>query len=301
MISAIETIGLTKIYTGRGSRNACPALDAVSFAVEAGQIIAILGLNGAGKSTLIKILLDLVRPTSGEAFLFGKSVRSHLWKELVGYLPESFQPPPGFTARTLLHHLGRLSGLHGRKLADRTGTVLGLVGLTENRSQRIRTLSKGMLVRLGIAQAFLHEPRLLFLDEPTEGLDPAARKLVRNLLLDLRANGTTVLLNSHLLSEIEFVADRVIILHRGKVVANGTLAELLPPDDSFEVESPTEPGIGKWEFRSAGSSWVCEVPSLRELNQLLSELNAKSIRVTAVKPKRTTLEDVFFSYVSGIP
>jgi len=302
MTSSIETINLTKTYRGQNPHTARPALDGVTFDVQPGEIAAVLGLNGAGKSTLMKILLDLVRPTSGKVFLFGKPVQSKAWKQSVGYLPESFHSPPAFTAERLLRYLGQLSGMRDKRLADRISDVLENVGLTENRSRRVGTFSKGMVTSLGIAQALLHEPQLVFLDEPTEGLDPAARKRVRGFLHDLRAGGASILVNSHVLSEIEFVADRIIILHKGRIAANGTLADLLPRGHSLEVEISSDPGsIGQWKFRAEGPSWICEVAGMEELHRLLADLNTRSISISSVKPKRITLEDVFFTYVGGEP
>lgn len=298
MTPAIETLALSKTYHRLGGKGAIAALDSVSATINEGEVFALLGLNGAGKSTLVKILLDLVRPTSGKALLFGEPVGSRTWKPYVGYLPELFRVPRNIAPSALLRHLGELNRLRGEKLSERIGKVLEKVGLTEVASQKVHTFSKGMVLRLGIAQTLLHEPRLLFWDEPTEGLDPLGRKLIRNLLVELRSIGTTFFLNSHLLSEIELVADRVAILHKGRIVAQGTMAQLLPKGDRFKVEVSREPILeGSWQFNRQGSSWVCEVVGPEELKRLLSQLESRSVGVVGVQPTRTTLEEVFFSYV----
>ena len=298
MNPVIETDHLAKVYRTKLGKPSITALNEVSLTVAQGEIFALLGLNGAGKSTLTKILLDLVRPTSGTVSLFGQPVSSGRWKSKVGYLPELFQAPKGLTAKALLRYIGELSGLRGKTLSGRIDEILETVGLRNALFQKVDTFSKGMVLRLGIAQAMLHEPPLLLLDEPTEGLDPLGRKTIRGLLIELRGKGTTILLNSHLLSEIELVADRIAILHRGQIVAIGAMTELLPQNHQFEVEVSLNPSLpGSWQFQQQASSWLCEVQGSDQLQQLLSALQSKSIPVVAVRSTRTTLEDVFFSYV----
>jgi ABC-2 type transport system ATP-binding protein len=202
------------------------------------------------------------------------------------------------SAKQVLRYLGELSGLNGTNLAARVDETLQKVGLSDASNRKVNTFSKGMVLRLGIAQALLHQPELLLLDEPTEGLDPLGRKMVRNLLTDLSSNGVTILLNSHLLSEIELVAHRIAILHKGRLAAEGKLHDLLPRDQRFEVEVSGNPSLDhSWQFHRAGSSWLCKVQG-DELHRVLLALEAKAVRVLAVRPLRTSLEDVFFSYVS---
>jgi len=299
MSSIIETHNLSKTYRTNFGKRRILALHEVSLKVQQGEIFALLGLNGAGKSTLIKTLLDHVRPTSGQAFLFGEPIRSsNKWKHRVGYLPELFSAPKLMNANQVLRYLGELSGLKGKNLAARVDETLQKVGLGDASNQKVNTFSKGMVLRLGIAQALLHQPELLLLDEPTEGLDPLGRKMIRNLLTELSCNGVTILLNSHLLSEIELVAHRIAILHKGHLVAQGKLSDLLPQDQRFEVEVSLNPSLNdSWQFHPAGSNWLCEVQGY-ELQHLVSALETKAIPVLAVRPIRTSLEDVFFSYIS---
>lgn len=299
MEAVITTKNLTKVYGSRLRKaNRVHAVREISIEVYRGEIFALLGLNGAGKTTLVKLLLDLVRPTSGSAFLFGQPVSSGTWKPRVGYLPELFQPQKQLKARAVIRFLGELSGLKGRDLRNRVDDVLEEVGLEKVGFQKVGTFSKGMVMRLGIAQALLHKPELLFLDEPTEGLDPLGRKKVRELLLDLRNRGVTVFLNSHLLSEVELIADRVGILHKGKVVALGTLRDLMPQDQSYRVEVASKPTPDdQWQFQEQGGGWVGVVQGVDNLERLLGHLRTRGIALVSVQPVRTTLEDVFTSYV----
>ncbi|MBI3578322.1 MAG: ABC transporter ATP-binding protein [Ignavibacteriales bacterium] len=297
MSTVIEIRQLSKTYKQFFKRTGVVALYNVSLAVQEGEIFGLLGLNGAGKSTLIKILLNLVRPTSGEAFLFGKAVTSRHLNNSVGYLPELFSAAGTMNAMKVLQYLGELSGLRGKSLASQIEKNLQRLGLADASSQKLNTFSKGMILRLGIAQALLHSPRLLFLDEPTEGLDPDGRRLIRALLMELSANGVTILLNAHALSEIELVAHRIGILHKGRLVAEGKISDLMPRDQRLEIRVSSNPGTkDKWLFQPQGPHWVLEVEA-SELPQLASLLGAKSIPILAVRPIRTTLEDVFFSFL----
>lgn len=292
----IEINSVSKDYrTGLG-KSRVHALSDVSMKVKEGEVVAVLGLNGAGKSTLAKVILDLVRPSAGEVLLFSRPVREQKWKGQIGYLPELFAAPKGMNAVQVLRSLGELSGMKGKRLSSRMDEILALLGLTDVADRRIETFSRGMTLRLGIAQALLHEPRLLFLDEPTEGLDPFGRKLIRNLLKSLAGNGITVVLNSHLLSEVELVADRIAILHRGKLVVEGELGKLLPADERFEIQVDTNPALEGWEFENEGAGWSCEVRGSEKLRELLTQLHAHGHQAQVI-PRRSTLEEVFFSYL----
>jgi ABC-2 type transport system ATP-binding protein len=195
MTPAIETRALSKRYGAKGGPRTVTALDEVSLTVGRGEIFALLGLNGAGKSTFIRIVLDLIRPSSGEAMVLGVAAGSSDWKRQVGYLPELFRAPSGFTVLGLLRYLGHLNGIEGAKLEQRIEVVVMTLGLTETAAQRVDSLSKGTMLRLGIAQAILHDPELIIFDEPTDGLDPAGRRLMRDLLISLKQRGKTVVLN----------------------------------------------------------------------------------------------------------
>jgi ABC-2 type transport system ATP-binding protein len=299
MGAVVEVVGLSKVYKHFASGEGITALDNVSLSVVEGEVFALLGLNGAGKTSLIKIILDLVRPTTGHTLLFGNKASRREWKGQVGYLPEMFQPPKDYTSESLLTYFGKLSGLDATNLAHRINETLETVGLSEVRTKTIGSFSKGMVLRLGVAQAMLHKPRILFLDEPTDGMDPLGRKVIRELIVQLRREGSTVFLNSHLLSEVELIASRVAILNRGHVVVVGTLEELLPRDNRFEIEIDTDPTrlLPRSEFMPRGDSWIAIASAPEHLKRILADLDAHDIRVAGVRPVRTTLEDVFFSYI----
>src|SRR5712691_5306287 len=221
MTSALAVRGLAKRY------GTVQALRGVDLSVEPGELVGLLGPNGAGKSTLVKIAVGLVHPSAGTAEVAGAPAGSLAARRALGYLAELFRFPGWHTADEVLTLHQRLAGSRGGE--RERGELLELVGLADARRRRVEDMSKGMQQRLGIAQALVGSPRVLFLDEPTSALDPVGRRTVRTLLEELQQRGVAVLLNSHLLSEIELVCDRVVILLGGRVVTAGTPAELARP------------------------------------------------------------------------
>ncbi|MBI2862666.1 MAG: ABC transporter ATP-binding protein [Chloroflexi bacterium] len=213
--------GLRKVY------GSVIALADLTLTVEEGEVFGFLGPNGAGKTTAMKLLLGLAHPTAGEAWLLGRPPSTREARQQVGFLPEHFRFHEWLRAKEFLDLHGRLYGMPLERRRRRVAEVLEWVGLAERANDQLHAFSKGMLQRIGIAQAMLNEPRLLFLDEPTSGLDPLGRREVRELIRKLKAQGVTVFLNSHLLSEVELVCDRVAIVNRGQVVRLGPLLELL--------------------------------------------------------------------------
>ena len=203
------------------------ALHGLDLQVQPGEVFGFLGPNGAGKTTTVKVLLGLVGATSGVARIFGKPAGDAEARRRVGYLPENFRFHDWLTGDSLLDFHARLSGVSLAERRERIPKVLDLVGLHGRGRDRIRSYSKGMTQRIGLAQAIIHEPDLVLLDEPTSALDPVGRREVRDLIRSLRARGMTVFLNSHLLSEVEMVCDRVAIVDRGRVVRSGPLEDLL--------------------------------------------------------------------------
>jgi len=314
MMNVIHTKELIKVYN-RWTKHHIKALDGVTIEVEEGKIFALLGPNGSGKSTLIKILLGLVKPTSGTTYIFNcavnsspegmpahnsneAQVHSQNSKTTIGYLPELFQVPKYFTAFALLKFLGELSGLSGKSLTMKIEEILDMVNLADSISKKVGSFSKGMIQRFGIAQAIFHNPSLLILDEPTEGLDPSGRKIVRDLLVKLRNEGKSIFLNSHLLSEVELIADHIAILNKGKVVTQGSLVDILPNNQQFEIYLSTKPTIeGDWNISQSGIGWKITVQGSNQLQQILAIVESKNIHVDTVKPLQTTLENVFFSYI----
>jgi len=270
--------------TGLGKRyGAQVALDGVDLEVGHGELVGLLGPNGAGKSTLVKIVCGLVRPTAGRAEVCGAPAGSRAARRAIGYLAELFRFPGWSTADELLRLHQRLAGSEGGD-AERA-ELLERVGLSEARNRPVEDMSKGMQQRLGIAQALVGGPRLLLLDEPTSALDPVGRRAVRQLLEGLRGRGVAVLLNSHLLSEVELVCDRVVIINRGRTVAAGRPADLAQRS-GVEVET----GSGLRRFPEAGRE---DTPAI------VARLVAEGERVYSVREVSASLEDVYLEAVEG--
>jgi ABC-2 type transport system ATP-binding protein len=275
MRPALAVRGLGKRY-GR-----VQALGGVDLSVAAGELVGLLGPNGAGKSTLVKIACGLVRPSEGSAEICGARAGSAAARRALGYLAELFRFPGWVTAYELLVLHQRLARSDGG--AAERAELLELVGLAEARDRRVEEMSKGMQQRLGIAQALVGAPRLLLLDEPTSALDPAGRRTVRELLERLRERGHAVLLNSHLLSEVELVCDRVAIISRGRLVAEGSPSELSRPR-GVEVET-------------ASGSRLFEGAVREDAPAIVARLVAEGEEIYCVRVLATSLEDVYLEAV----
>jgi ABC-2 type transport system ATP-binding protein len=258
------------------------ALHDLTLRVAPGECLGFLGPNGAGKSTAVKMLVGLVRPTGGGAEVLGKPVGDRATRARIGYLPELFRYPDWLAAREVLAFHARLLQLNdaGRAI----DLVLLEVGLSDRAGDRVGTYSKGMQQRLGLAVALLGEPEIVFLDEPTSALDPVGRSDVRALIERLRARNTTVFLNSHLLGEVERVCDRVCVVDRGRVVAQGTV-DALTGGETRGVRVRSDDGWREYDVAPA------EIPGL------IARLVADGVRIHAVEPKQTTLEDRFLALV----
>ncbi len=259
------------------------ALRGVDLAVDEGQLVGLLGPNGAGKSTLVKIACGLVRPSGGRAEICGHPAGSLAARARIGYLAELFRFPDWARADEVLELHQKLAGSRGG--AAERSELLELVGLADARDRRVEAMSKGMQQRLGLAQALVGNPRLLLLDEPTSALDPVGRRTVRQLLEELRRRGVSVLLNSHLLSEVELVCDRVAIIASGALVAEGRPADLVKPR-GVEVETAS----GKRVIEGAGRD---------DAPRIVSDLVAAGERVFGVRVLSSTLEDVYLEAVGG--
>ena len=273
------------------------AVDGVSFTVGRGEVVGLLGPNGAGKTSVIKMLLGLVRPDAGEVLLLGRPARDPESRAKVGYLPELFRYQPWLTAAEVLRLHVRLAGVEVS--AEERRECLAVVGLTDRAGDRVGGFSKGMQQRLGLAVALVARPELVVLDEPTSALDPIGRVDVRDLLLSLKAEGVAVLLNSHLIGEVERVCDRVVILDKGRVAASGTLPELLGQRelrlrlDGVTAEAEQRLATAGRLGRS-GDSFTIALPvdeSATTVPDLVADLVRLGVRVHAVEPGRISLEE----------
>jgi ABC-2 type transport system ATP-binding protein len=290
--------GLVKRY-GRRS-----AVDGVTFTVGAGETVGLLGPNGAGKTTTVKMLLGLVRPTAGTAALFGAPAVDPAARRRVGYLPEQFRFPPWLTGAGLLDLHGRLVGLDRDRRAAQAAEVLELVGLAGREGDRIGGYSKGMQQRIGLAQALMGHPALVILDEPTSALDPIGRRDVRDVVRALRDRGTAVVLNSHLLSEVEMVCDRVVIVDRGRVVRSGRLDELAGGAlelrirlDRIDARALDLLGGHGEVVAHEGDEVLVTLDDPGAVADLSGELVAAGYGLLALVPLQRTLEEVFVELV----
>ncbi len=297
---AIETSHLRKEF---GSK---VAVQDLTLAVPRGEVFGFLGPNGAGKTTAVKMLMALVRPTSGSARLLGHSPDDPLAKERIGFLPELFRFHEWLTAYEFLDFHGQLYGMDADKRRRRIPEVLELVGLSHESGYRLGTFSKGMQQRIGIAQAVLNWPEVVLLDEPTSALDPLGRRDVRDLIRLLKDEGRTVFLNSHLLSEVEMVCDRVAIIDRGRVIATGGLQELLAEVLEVEIEAAGLTPETRREIEALGQPLeaadgrIALRLSDRERIPLVAEAVVRAGgRLYSLTRRRGSLEDLFIRVVEG--
>ncbi|HJT81367.1 MAG TPA: ABC transporter ATP-binding protein [Chthoniobacterales bacterium] len=277
--AAVSVRSLTKIYPLPFRRGQVRAVRDLNLEIDPGQVYGLLGPNGSGKSTTLKTILGLVWPSSGETRIFGKSSREVASRAEVGFLPENPYFYKYLTAEETLRFFGRLSGLDRKSLPRRIDELLGIVGLTAARKRRLATYSKGMLQRIGLAQAMIHNPRLLVLDEPTAGVDPVGSREICNLILSLKSQGITVLLSSHLLAQAQEICDRVAILAEGILVREGRLEDLISRANQTDV--------------------VVENASTEMLSALDDVVNRHGGRLVAHRKSTRTLEELFLEATGG--
>lgn len=271
--AAVAVEGLTKVFPIPFHRQSIVAVRDLNLRVEPGEVYGLLGPNGSGKSTTLKIILGLVSPTRGQTKIFGLDSSLVQSREAVGFLPENPYFYKFLTGEETLRFFGKLCGLTGARLQERVAELLELVGLTNTRHQRLKTYSKGMLQRIGLAQALINQPKLVVLDEPTAGVDPGGSRDIRDLIVDLKRRGTTVLVSSHLLSHVQEICDHVGILARGVLVREGRLEELIAIENRSELV-----------LENATDTLVEEIKKLAERS------NAK---VIGRRRSTTTLERLF--------
>ena len=279
---AIQTTGLEKIYRSRWGGREIRAVSDLSLRVPVGVKFGLLGANGAGKTTFVKMLLSAVNPSAGVATIFGKDAREPESRRPVGYLPENHRFPTYLTGSGMLHFYGSLSGMDYTDRKRRVPELLEQVGLKDWGEVRIRKFSKGMLQRLGLAQALIHRPRLLVLDEPTDGVDPVGRRQIREILGTLTDAGVTIFINSHLLSEVGSFCDYVAILKKGQLALEGKMSDLLA-GGGYRITGQT----------ASGERIERNVPTRDEANRLIDQIRAGHGWVESLAPTINSLEDIF--------
>ncbi|MGA0162998.1 MAG: ABC transporter ATP-binding protein [Bdellovibrionota bacterium] len=313
----IEVSGLSKFYKQHFWSTRKKVLNDVSFHVEAGEIFGFLGPNGSGKSTTIKILLEIIFPSSGSAKLLEKPLGDRGVKRQIGFLPENPYFYDYLTAEQFLRFHGHLQQMSGRQLSKRIPEVLDVVGMRGTAKYRLRSFSKGMLQRVGLAQAILHDPKLVILDEPMTGLDPIGRKEVRDIMIDLRQQGKTVFFSTHILSDVESICDRVAILNKGNLLSCGRLDELVSVESKY-VDLVWDRSPQQWEkwlqefhaeYISQGDGLYCKlIPAAEEaapqfedrLQKMIASGLSQGGRLHSVSRKSETLEDLFVRQVGHL-
>jgi len=303
---AIEIQNLTKIYSLGFFKQRMKALDNISLTVSEGEIFGFLGPNGAGKTTTLKIMTGLNRSTSGSILLFGQDCKEPTVREVVGYLPEQPYFYDYLTAQEFLGFYGRLFGLRGNVIESRIALLLKMVGMERARDLPLRKFSKGMLQRIGIAQALINEPKLVVFDEPMSGLDPIGRREVRDLILRMREEGKTVFFSSHIISDVEMICDRVAILDRGKIRAEGTIDDLLQKKNmTREIEfAISNPDV--LQLLGSLATIITKTPerllisvSEDHVEQVLDLAKQKGAKLLSLVAHKQSLEELFTEKVSG--
>lgn len=293
--------GLRKEFRLGFTRKRVVAVREVSFSVKQGDIFGFLGPNGAGKTTTIKMLTGLIRPSAGSATLFGHPIPSPKAMRQIGFLPENPYVYPYLTPTEFVEMCGRLSGLSGKAVRDRTRRVLDRVGILYAADRPARRLSKGMLQRTGLAAALVADPELLILDEPMSGLDPVGRKEVKDLILDERASGRTIFFSTHILSDVETLCDDVVILRQGSIVVRGRLDELLRQDAQRVTAVLIDPE-GRLEtwcreaghgVERAGARLQVEIEGRAQVQPLIERAVQAGVEVEQITPRHETLEELF--------
>ena len=310
MVNASDELAIDLHYVEKIYPRKVHALRGIDMQVGRGEIFGLLGPNGAGKTTLVKIMLTVIRPTRARGMVLGRPVGHKPTLARVGYLPEDHGFPLYLTARHALEYYAALSKIKRAEGKRRTAELLAVVGMSDWANRPLRTFSKGMMQRIGLAQAMVHDPDLIILDEPTDGLDPIGRREIRSVLTGLRDQGKTIFINSHLLSVLEMVCDRVAILNEGRVVRQGTLDELTRDRMYYEIE------LGSGDLASAADLIRSALPQAQTvgventcirvecakpeaIQPGIDVLRSNGLVISAVRPMRQSLEDLFIETVAG--
>lgn len=300
--AAIDITNVRKRYRGR-----VEALRGIDLKVPKGEIFGLLGPNGAGKSTLLKVLLTIIKPNHCGGVMLGQPIGHKQTLQKVGYLPENAQFPGYLTGRQVIRYSAGLSGICSRFCAKREAELLDFVGMNDWANRKIRTYSKGMKQRIGLAQALVNDPEIVFLDEPTDGVDPQGRKEIRKVLQSLREQGKTVFVNSHLLGELEMVCDSVAILHKGELVKQGRLEDLTAESGSYQLRY-------RGELGGESAQRLQQLPDLllspgvieaegcdaQKIQEVIDILRSENLVIEELTRLRQSLEDFFLDTVKGV-
>jgi ABC-2 type transport system ATP-binding protein len=294
---AIESNGLTKHY----SRGKIKALTDCNISVEKGKIFSLLGPNGAGKTTLFRLLLGIALPTKGEGKILGKDIKDPEARKNVGYLSEDHRLPGYLNGEQFLYYYGKMSGVSNYDLSIKIPQLLKQVKLDDRKALKLMKYSKGMLQRLGTAQALINDPEIIFLDEPTDGIDPIGRIEIREILLDLKNKGKTIFINSHLLSEVERISDEIAILKQGNLIKKGNTGDFLESTGRYHISVEQDKkdllkDIFKRrniEHEVSEGGFSAAISGLSELNGLIDEIRRENINIENIEHLKNTLEDYF--------
>ncbi len=303
MSQIIEIKNVTKLYSAR-SKHPVKALSDFSLSVEEGTVFGLLGPNGAGKTTLVKALLGMISIDSGELNILGEKVSDVSIHTEIGYLPENHRFPPFMKGVDVLMLLGSLSGLATVELKEKIEFYLKKFQLESAASRKVKTYSKGMMQRLGLIQAVIHNPKVIFLDEPTDGVDPIGRKAIRDFIAELKNEGKTIFINSHLLSEVEMICDRVAIMNKGELVKTGTIDELLHEENSFYINIEDRdnlvysiPELNDYEIKIGQNKITLNNGNYETLNKLIDILRKNGIMVKGSGESKVSLEEFFIETI----
>ena len=304
-MAIISTKNITKEFSAKSfSKEKITALNKFTFEVNQGEIFGLLGPNGAGKTTLVKVLLGILFPNEGEAQIFEKDINDESIKSKIGYLPENHKFPNYLNGEQVLRYFGKLSGMSDIDAKKKSEEYLKLVDMEKWKKTKIKKYSKGMMQRLGMAQALINDPELIFLDEPTDGVDPIGRKEIRDILINLRSLGKTVFLNSHLLSEIELICDRVAILNKGVLIKEGSIEEMTTSEDNYKFittemnEEVVNALLTKYKaVLQSKHEFQYRSDDLKGVNDVIDFLRSKKVLIQDVTKEKNTLESMFINLI----
>lgn len=304
-MAIISTKNITKEFSAKSfSKEKITALNKFTFEVNQGEIFGLLGPNGAGKTTLVKVLLGILFPNEGEAQIFEKDINDESIKSKIGYLPENHKFPNYLNGEQVLRYFGKLSGMSDIDAKKKTEEYIKLVDMEKWKKTKIKKYSKGMMQRLGMAQALINDPELIFLDEPTDGVDPIGRKEIRDILINLRSLGKTVFLNSHLLSEIELICDRVAILNKGVLIKEGSIEEMTTSEDNYKFittemnEEVVNALLTKYKaVLQSKHEFQYRSDDLKGVNDVIDFLRSKKVLIQDVTKEKNTLESMFINLI----